>query len=214
MEGAALHHHVLAQRLGTGELDDLEQRVFHHRAGQSRGDILYRRALLLRLLDIGIHKHGTARAQIDGLGRKQRLGGEALRRIAHGHGEVFQKRPAARRAGLVEQNGIYRATPELDTLHILPADVQHAVHAGIEEGGRRAVRDGLYLSFVQTEGGFEQLLAIARGAGARNSGPGGHQLLKLGHGAFGCFHGAALVAGVEGIEQLTLHADKRQFGGG
>ena len=76
------------------------------------------------------------------------------------------------------------------------------------------MRDGLYLSFVQTEGGFEQLLAIARGARARNSGPGGHQPLKLGHGAFGSFDGAALVAGVEGIEQLALHADKRQFGGG
>ena len=96
MEGAALHHHMLAQRLGAGELDDLEQRVFDHRAGQTRGDVLHGRALLLRLLDVGVHKHGAARAQIDGLGREERLCGKALRRIAHGHGEILQERSAAR----------------------------------------------------------------------------------------------------------------------
>ena len=76
------------------------------------------------------------------------------------------------------------------------------------------MRDGLHLAFIQTEGGFEQLLAIAGGAGARDSDPGGHALLKLGHGTLGRFNGAALVAGIEGIEQLTLHADERHLGGG
>ena len=58
---------------GIGKLDDLIQRVFDDGVGETRGDILHGRALLLRLLDVGVHEHGAARAKIDGMGGEQRL---------------------------------------------------------------------------------------------------------------------------------------------
>ncbi len=83
VEGAALHDNVRTELLRVGELDDLEQRILDDRAGKSGADVLNGCALLLRLLDIGVHKHGAARAEVDRFGREQRLRREAFRRVAH-----------------------------------------------------------------------------------------------------------------------------------
>ena len=100
-ERAALHDNVRAELARVGELDDLIERVFDDGVGKARRDIGHARALLLRLLDVGIHKHRAARAKIDrGLG-KERLVRELLRRHAEGVGKVFKERAAAGRAGLV-----------------------------------------------------------------------------------------------------------------
>ena len=48
----------------VGELDDLIERVFDDGIGKPRRNIRHTRALLLRLLDVGVHEHRAARAEI------------------------------------------------------------------------------------------------------------------------------------------------------
>lgn len=59
-EGAALHDDRIAELAGIAQLDDLVQRVPDHGVAQTGGDVLDGRALLLRLLDRGVHEHGAA----------------------------------------------------------------------------------------------------------------------------------------------------------
>ena len=214
VEGAALHHHMAAQIGSVRQLDDLEQGVLDDRAGQPGGDVLDGCTLLLGLLDVGIHENGAAGAQIHRRLGEKGLGGEALGGVAQGCGEVLQEGAAPGGAGLVEHNGVHRAVLELDAFHVLPADVQHAVHLRVEEGGGRGVGDGFHLALIQAEGGLEQALAVAGGAGAGDAGRGRHPVGQLLHGMAGGFHRVALIAGIEGVEQLALCADEGQLGGG
>ena len=138
VERAALHHDVFAQVGGVGQLDDLVKGVLDDGVGKSRGNILHRSTLFLRLLDVGIHEHGAAGAKIDGIFGEQRLFGKALGAVAQGIGEVLDKGAAAGGAGFVQQYGVHAAVFQLDALHVLSADVQHTVH----------------LALVQAEGGF------------------------------------------------------------
>ena len=154
VEGAALHHDVFAQVGGVGQLDDLVKGVFDDGVGKSCGNILHRRALFLRLLDVGIHEHGAAGAKIDGIFGEQRFLGKALGAVAQGIGEVLDKGAAAGGAGFVQQYGVHAAVFQLDALHVLSADVQHAVHLRVKKRGGGAVGDGLHLALVQAEGGF------------------------------------------------------------
>ena len=91
VERAALHDDMAAHVAGGGELDDLIERVFDDGIGKARGDIRDGCALLLRLLDVGVHEHGAARAKIDGMGGKQRLLRENRGGVAEGIGEIFDK---------------------------------------------------------------------------------------------------------------------------
>ena len=95
MERAALHDDMLPQFLRISEFDDLEQCVLDDRARQTRTDVLYRRALLLRLLDVGVHEHGAARSQINRGGREEGFRRESFRRVAHRVREVLQEAAAA-----------------------------------------------------------------------------------------------------------------------
>ncbi len=211
MERAALHHNVRPQLFGIGQLNHLEQRVFDHRAGQSGADVLNGRALLLRLLDVGVHKHGAARSQIHRLPGKQRFRCKALRRIAHGIREVFQETAAAGGTGFVEQNRVHRAAFQLDALHVLSADVQHAIHLRVKEGRCGTVCNRFHLAVVQAEGGFEQTFAITSGTGACNPRRFRHFFHQLAHGRARCVNRAAGIAGVEAVEQLALFANQRHL---
>ena len=71
VERAALHDDMAAHVAGIGKLNDLIQRIFDDGVGETSGDILHGRALLLRLLDVGVHEHGAARAQVRGVLCKQ-----------------------------------------------------------------------------------------------------------------------------------------------
>ena len=214
VEGASLHHHPASQRGGVGELDHLEQGVADHGIGQSGGDILHAGSFLLGLLHVAVHEHRAPGAQVQGAPGKERLGGEALGGIAHGYGEVFQERPAARGAGLVEQDGVHRSVFQLDALHVLAADVQHAVHLRVEKAGGGDVGDGLHLALVQGKGGFHQLLAVTGGAAAGDVRTLRQLVFQFCQGAQGGFERIALVARIIGPQQLPVLADQGQLGGG
>ena len=67
---------------------------------------------------------------------------------------------------------------------------------------------------VQAEGGLQQGLAVAGGAGAENFSLRRQLLLQLTHGPDGGLDGRALIACVEGPQELPLLADQSQLGGG
>ena len=148
VEGAALHHDVFAQVGGVCQLDDLVKGVLDDGVGKSCGNVLHRCALFLRLLDVGIHEHGAAGAEINGIFGEQCLFGKPFCAVAKGIGKVFDEGAAPGGAGFVQQNSVHAAVFQLDALHVLPADVQHAVHLRVKKRGGGAVGDGLHLALV------------------------------------------------------------------
>ena len=211
VERPTLHDDVMSQLLGGGELDDLIERVFDDGIGKARGDIRDGRALLLCLLDVGVHEHGAARAEVDGVPSEERRLREVLRRVAEGVGEVLDKRAAAGRARLVEHDAVDRAALETDALHVLPADVEHAIDRRVKKRGGGAVCDRLHLTLVEGEGRLEQRLAIARGAGADDLRARRERVAQRADTALGGLDGVSAVAGVERIEQLAALADKGEL---
>ena len=199
---------------GVGQLDDLVKGILDDGVGKSRRNILHRGALFLRLLDVGIHEHGAAGAKIDGIFGKQRFLGKSLGAVAQGIGEVFDEGAAAGGAGFVQQNSVHAAVFQLDALHILPADVQHAVHLRVKKRGGGAVGDGFHLALVQTESRFQEGFSVACGAGAGDVRALGQLVPETRHGIHGGADGIALIVGVIGKEKLAVAADERHLRGG
>ena len=206
-ECAALYDDVRAELARVGELDDLIKSVLDDGVGKAGGDIGDACALLLRLFDVGVHKHRAARAEVDrGLG-KECFVREFLRCHAKRVGEILEERAAAGRAGLVQKHRVDRAVLELDALHVLPADIEHAVDLRVEERRGGAVGDGLDLALVERERGLEQCFAVARGAGARNMRARGKMLAQRMYRLHGSLDGIALIVGVERVQKLALFAN-------
>ena len=65
VKGTALYHDVVSKLGSVGNLDDLKQCVFDDGVSKACGNICDRCALLLRLLDVGVHKYGTPGAEIN-----------------------------------------------------------------------------------------------------------------------------------------------------
>ena len=193
IEGAALDHNVAAQLGGIGELYDLIKGVFDDGIGKTGGNVLNGGPFLLGLLYVGIHEHGAAGAQIHRVLGKKGLLCKVLCAVAQGICKVFDKGAAAGGAGLIQKHGVHGVVLQLYALHVLATDVQHTVHMGVEEGGGGAVGNGLHLPLVQGEGGFQQVLAVAGGAGADYAGPLRKQRAQLVDGLHGGAHGVPLV---------------------
>ena len=206
-ERAALYDDVRAELARVGELDDLIKSVLDDGVGKTGGDIGDACALLLRLLDVGVHKHRAARAEVDGGLGKKRLVCEFLRRHAEGVGEIFKERAAAGRAGFIQKHRVDRAVLELDALHVLPADIEHTVDLRVEERRGGAVGDGLDFALVERERGLEQRFAVARGAGTRNMRARGERFTQRMYGLHGSLDGIALIVGVERVQKLALFAN-------
>ena len=165
---APLHHHMTAQLLRRGGPDHLVDGVFHHRDGQSRGDVFHGGAVLLGLLHTGVHKHRAPAAQIHGPVRKQAQLRKVLHIVAQRLGEGLQKAAAAGRTGFVEENVADGAVFDLEALHVLTADVDDEVHIRHKMLGGGKVGDGLHYAEIRVEGGLGQILAVAGGGDGRH----------------------------------------------
>ena len=214
VERAALHHDVSAKVGGVCQLDDLVKGILDDGVGKSRRNILHRGALFLRLLDVGIHEHGASGAEINGIFGEQCLFGKPFCAVAQGIGKVFDEGAAPGGAGFVQQNSVHAAVFQLDALHILPADVQHAVHLRVKKSGGGAVGDGFHLALVQTESRFQEGFSVACGAGAGDVRALGQLVPESCHGLHGGADGIALIVGVIGKEKLAVAADERHLRGG
>ena len=162
IEGTALDHDVLAERAGGGYLDDLEQGILDDRVGKAGRNVGHLRALLLGLLDLGVHEDRAARAEVDRMLREQGRSGKILDGVVERLGKGLDEGPAAGGAGLVQRDGIDGMILDADALHVLSADIENAVHIRVEELRGIVMRDGLDLAVIEQEGSLEQRLAIAR----------------------------------------------------
>ena len=214
MEGAALHHDATAHIFGAGQLDDLEEGVFDHGIGKTCRNIRHRGALFLGLLHIGIHEHGAAGAQIHRMGCIEGFRGKIRGSIAQRCSKILDKRTAAGGTGLVEDHIVHHTIMEADVLHVLTADVQHAVHGRVKEAGSGGVGHCLHLTLIQREGRFQQTLAVAGGAGTHDLRRGRQLLPQRRHSRYGRLDGTAVIAGVVGKKQLSVLTDEGQLGGG
>ncbi len=212
VEGAALHDDIFAKLRSGGHLHYLEQRVFDDRIGKACRNVGDARALLLCLLDAGVHENRAPRAEVDGiLCKKSRLR-KVHHRIVQGFCKGLDKGSAPGGTGLVERDGIHGAVADADALHILSADVENAVHLRVKIRCAVVVRDGFDLAPVQPERGLHQGFAVSGGAAAGNRDAGGKVLIQIGDAADGGLNGRAVVGGIEGPEQLAVFSDECELG--
>ena len=101
---------------------------------------------------------------------------------------------------------------DLDTFHILAADVQDTVYVRVKEGGCIVMGNGFHLALIQHQGGFDQGLAVTGGAGMDDMVhlPASMRIDLL-DGTDCSLQRAAVVAAVEGIEQGAVFADQSNF---
>ena len=78
VEGAALDYDMTAQFRSIRDLDDFKQGVFDDGIGKSCRNIGDRSSFFLGLFDLGVHKHRTPGAKINGMFCKQGCPGELL----------------------------------------------------------------------------------------------------------------------------------------
>ena len=136
--------------------------VFHDGDGQAGGDVLHAGAVLLGLLDAGVHEHGAAGAQVHGLLGEQAQLGEGGNVIAQGLGKGLDKGAAAGGAGLVEHDGVHRAVADFKALHVLTADVDDELNVGHEIFSRRKVSNRLNNTDVDAESVSHHILSVTR----------------------------------------------------
>ena len=161
-EGAALHEDVLAQLVRRFGADDLVDRVFHDGGGEPRGDVLHGRALLLRLFDGAVHEHRAAAAQLNGMFREQPELGKFVDLHAHRPGEGLDEGTAARGARLVEHDRVDRAVLDLETLDVLPADVDDEIGLRVEIQRGFEVRDRFDDAEIRPDRRLHHIFAVAR----------------------------------------------------
>ena len=145
--------------------------------------------------------------------KKSRLG-KVLHTVIQGFGEGLDKGAAARRAGLVELYAVHGAVLNLDTFHVLTADVQDAVHLRIEEGSGIIVGYRFHFPVIQQEGSLHQSLTVTCGAGAYNIDPFGQAFIDFFQGADGGLQRTAVVIAVKRVEQGAVFPDQRNLCGG
>ena len=205
-EGAALDDHLRADLFRIAQFDDLEQGVLNHGVGQARSDVAHRGAFLLRLLHAGVHEHGAAAAQVDGLQGADGFASELLDTHIHGHGEALDEGTAARGAGFVEHDVLDDAVCHAQALHVLTTDVQDELHAR-QEGLRTAqVSNGLDLARVGLERLDEERLAITRGSHMADGAARGDVRVEIGHDGLGRTQDVAVVVTIPGVEELAVLA--------
>ena len=213
VEGTALNDDILSELCRRRHLHDLEQRILDDGIGKACGDIGDLRALLLRLLDAGVHKHRAACAQINRIFGKEGCLCEILYGIVERFGKGFNEGAAPGGAGFVQCHGIYGAVPDPDALHVLSADVENAVDVRIEVGGSVIVCNGFHLAAVQLKGSLHQGFSIAGGAAACDFHLFRHQPVEFCDAADGRMNGRTVVGGIKGPEKLAVFADERKLGG-
>ncbi len=72
-----------------------------------------------------------------------------LHTVIQRFGERFDERAAAGGTCFIELYAVNGLVLNLDTFHILSADVQYTVHFRVEESGGLIVRDGFHFAVIQ-----------------------------------------------------------------
>ena len=140
-------------RLGyVAELYHLIEGIFNDRIRQPCGDVSDGRPFsFCACFTLEFIK--TVQRVPGSTGSREWIASSCKIRNAHIHrlGVSLDKRSAAGRACFVEHNIIDRTVFDLDTFHVLSADVQDKIHIRQEGSGRLIMSDGLNLTVVGAE---------------------------------------------------------------
>ena len=156
---------MASQLGGIGNFNYLIQCVFDDGAGKSGRNISNGCAFFLRLFYLGIHKYGTAGTKIDRVFCEQCFVCKILYTVVQGLREGFDKGTAAGGTCFIELYAIYSAVFDLDTFHILTADVENTVDFRIEECCGIVMRNRFNLTLVQHQRSFDECFAVTGGTG-------------------------------------------------
>ena len=101
---------------------------------------------------------------------------------------------------------------DTDALHVLTAYVKNAVDIRIEELGSIIVGDGLDLSLIEHERGFDQGFTVACGAGTGNCNALRHMLVDFLNCVDRCLQRISVVRPIGRIEKLAIFRNESCLG--
>ena len=198
---------MLADLAEVAELNDLEQGVLDDGVRKTGSNVADGCAFLLRLLDAGVHEDGTARAQVN---RECCLGCSGCKLAdvhLHGVSKGRNKGAAACRASLVQHDVLNDAIFDLQTLHVLAANIKNEINVWDKCLSATQVSDGLNLARVCAESLNQDTLAITGGCNVANNAVGRHLVVDGVHNLASGTQNVAVVIVVPGIKQLALLAN-------
>ena len=213
-ERAALHDDVLAEVVRRVRTDYLIQCVLHDRNRQAGRDRVDARAVLLRLLNGGVHEYRAARAEVDWVLGKQAELAEFLNRVAHRAGKGLDERAAARRAGLIKRNVVDALVADLKALDVLSADVDDEINVRAEVTRRAEVRNRFDQTEIHTEGVLDERFAVARDRRGHDMYPVAAQLVQSSELLADDISRVALVGLVVMVQDLVILTNQHQLGRG
>ena len=212
-EGTTLNNAVLANLAEVAELDDLEQGVLDDGVRKTGSNVADGCAFLLRLLNAGVHEDGTARAQIN---RECCLGcgGCKLADVhLHGVGKGCNKGTAACRASLVQHDVLNDAVFDLQTLHVLAANIKNEINVWDKCLSATQVSNSLNLARVCAESLNQDALTITGGCDVTDDAVGRHLVVDGVHNLASGTQNVAVIIVVPGVKKLALLANNCSFHG-
>ena len=142
---------MLTNLAEVAKLDDLEQGILDDRVRKTSSNVADGCALLLRLLDAGVHKDGTTGTQVNRKFCLSCCGCKLADVHLHGVGEGRNKGTAACRACLVEHDVLDDAFFDLQALHVLAANIKNKINVWDKRLCTTQVSNSLNLSGVCTQ---------------------------------------------------------------
>ena len=118
--------------------------------------------------------------------------------------ECLDERTASGGAGFIELHTVNGLILDLDTFHILAADIKDTVHVRLKERRGIVVRHCLDFAFVQHEGRLDQRLAVTGGTGVYDLHTFRKLLINVFDGADGRSQRVAVIVVVEGVEECSV----------
>ena len=213
-ERTALYHDVLSQFLRVVRTDDLIDGVLDDRTGQTGGDILYRCAVLLRLLDAAVHEYGAAGTQVYRMLSEETQPGEIGDVVAQRHGERLDERTAAGGTSLVQHDAVDAVVLDLKALDILSADVDDKIYLRTEERRCLEVRHSLHDAEVHAQPGTDEIFAVAGDGTAADGAVRTQPLIQGREFPLDAVQRLSLIGGVELVQQFVVFRQQHDLGGG
>ena len=198
---------MLANLAEVTELNDLEQGILDDGVRKTSSNVADGCAFLLRLLDAGVHEDGTAGSQVN---RECCLscGSCKLADVhLHGVGKGCNKGAAACRTSLVQHDVLNDAVFDLQTLHVLAANIKNEINVWDKCLSATQVSDGLNLARVCAQSLNQDTLAITGGSDVTDDAVGRHLVVDGVHNLASSTQDIAVVIVVPGIKKLALLAN-------
>ena len=159
------------------------------------------------LLNAGVHEDGTAGSQVN---RECCLGCSSCKLAdvhLHGVGKGCNKGAAACRASLVQHDVLNDAVFDLQTLHVLTANIKNEINVWDKCLSATQVSDGLNLARVCAQSLNQDTLAITGGCNVANNAVGRHLVVDGVHDLASSAQDIAVVIVVPGVKKLALLAN-------